>query len=101
MKNIFDVVTELENGTDNQIDYYHNLQRMINQGQWSLQGVFGRAMMKAIEDGYCMLGPDPAFDAYHNRIPSRTEVKEGTKGSHDYVISHAGSEHAKLMMEVK
>jgi hypothetical protein len=63
------------------------LQRMIDAGQWSLEGSMGRAMMAAIEDGRCILGPEPAFDYWGNRIPSRFEVVPGTKGSVDYAAA--------------
>lgn len=74
------------------------LQRAINSGMWSLQGSYGRAMMDAIEAGQCMLGPNPARDYWGNRIPSRTEVVEGTKGSREYVVAARGEEWA-LMLE--
>lgn len=98
---LIDTVRMLEEGTDNEIEYYAGLQRMINAAQWSLQGSFGRTMMDAIESGKCMLGPNPAFDAYSNRIPSRTEVKNGTKGSRLFVTRQSGRLHAKLMAEVE
>lgn len=60
------------------------LQRMIDAGAWSFEGSMGRAMMAAIEDGRCILGPEPAFDYWGNRIPSRDEVQPGTKGSVEY-----------------
>lgn len=60
------------------------LQAMIDAGQWSLEGSMGRAMMAAIEDGRCVLGPHPAYDYWGNRIPSRTEVEPGSKGSVEY-----------------
>jgi len=60
------------------------LQAMIDAGCWSLQGSMGRAMMAAIEDGRCILGPNGARDYWGNYIPSRTEVEPGTKGSVEY-----------------
>ena len=60
------------------------LQRMIDAGAWSFEGSMGRAMMAAIEDGRCVLGPEPARDYWGNRIPSRYEVQAGTKGSVEY-----------------
>lgn len=64
------------------------LQAMIDAGQWSLQGSFGRAMMAAIEDGRAILGPAPARDYWGNRIPAWYEVEAGTKGSPDYAAAH-------------
>jgi hypothetical protein len=66
------------------------LQRMIDAGQWGFEGSVGRAMMAAIEAGACMLGERPARDYWGNRIPSRHEVKAGTKGSRDYVAERMG-----------
>jgi hypothetical protein len=63
------------------------LQRAINGGLWGLQGGYGRAMMAAIEAGDCLLGPNEARDYWGNRIPSRTAVKQGTKGSTEFVIA--------------
>lgn len=76
------------------------LQRIINRGMWSLQGSFGRTMMAAIEEGRCLLGPAPARDYWGNFIPSRDQVKPGTKGSWQYVAERFGEEHANAMLEV-
>lgn len=73
------------------------MQRMINAGQWGLQGSFGRAMMDAIQSGVCMLGKNAARDYWGNRIPSRDEVRAGTKGSYDYVAEAMGAEWADAM----
>lgn len=94
-------VAILENpDLDNEIEYYTELQKAINSGSaWSLQGSYGRAMMAAIEAGYCMLGRQPARDYWGSRIPSRDEVKAGTKGSPEYVARRFGDEWADLMAE--
>lgn len=68
------------------------LQRMVNAGQWSLQGSMGRAMMGAIEAGRCMLGTKRARDYWGNFIPSRDDVKPGTKGSREMVLETMGPE---------
>lgn len=82
-------------------DHYLALQRAINSGvAWSFQGAYGREMMHAIESGYCMLGRDQARDYYGNMIPSRDDVKKGTKGSYQFVIDQQGLEWADLMLEV-
>lgn len=73
-------------------------QNLINSGAaWSFEGHVGRTCMQAIEDGACMLGTIPHRDFYGNRIPSRTEVQEGTKGSRGYVVARMGEEHAKML----
>lgn len=78
----------------NEVEYAKSVQRAINAGMWSLPGRNGRSMMEAIESGLCMLGPTPCFDYYSNRIPSRSEVRAGTKGSREYVVERMGEEHA-------
>lgn len=76
------------------------LQAMINAGQWSFQGSMGRAMMRAIEDGRCMLGPSSATDYWGNSIPSRDDVQDGTKGSYQYVVDRFGKDHADHLLEL-
>lgn len=84
-----------------EMECYQALQRAINDGTaWCFQGSCGRAMMNAIEEGYCMLGRKPAHDYYGNRIPSRDEVKPGTKGSYDYVANRYGEAWAQAQEEV-
>lgn len=86
---------------DNEIEYYTELQKAINSGvAWSFQGSYGRAMMDAITSGYCLLGKEPARDYWGNRIPSRDEVQEGTKGSYQYVADRFGEEWADLLAGV-
>jgi hypothetical protein len=80
--------------------YYLAMQRAINAGAWSLQGSYGRAMMDAISVGLCMLGRDQYRDYYGNTIPSRDDVKPGTKGSYQFLIDERGLEWADLMLEV-
>ena len=82
-------------------EYYISLQRAINDGYWGLQGSYGRAMMGAIEDGYCMLGRKGFRDYYGNYIPSRGEVQDGTKGSVGYVFHNNGEHWAAMMAEVE
>lgn len=65
------------------------LQALINAGTWGLEGSMGRAMMEAIEAGYCALGPEPAQDYWGNFIPSRGMVEAGTKGSVQFVEEHS------------
>ena len=59
-----------------------------------------RAMMDAIDAGRCMLGTSHARDYWGNRIPSRDEVKEGTKGSVEYVRANSGDDWADLMLSI-
>lgn len=73
-----------------EVTYYQSIQRAINAKSWSFQGSYGRAMMEAISSGRCLLGRESCTDYWGNRIPSRYEVKEGTKGSADYVKENSG-----------
>lgn len=80
--------------------YFSAIQRAINSlSAWRLQGSVGRTMMAAITGGYCMLGENSTSDAWGNRIPSRTEVKDGTKGSRSYVAERMGEDWAHMMDE--
>lgn len=84
-----------------QVSFYEAMQRAINGGDaWRLQGSFGRSMMAAIEEGYCLLGTSSNDDAYGNRIPSRTEVQSGTKGSREFVASRRGEDWASRMENI-
>jgi hypothetical protein len=74
------------------LDYYLSVQRAINAGHWSMEGSYGRAMMAAINSGHCLLGPNAARDYWGNVIPSRDDVKEGTKGSISFVEAAMGGD---------
>lgn len=61
------------------------LQELIDTGQaWRMQGSVGRAAAYAIEAGICILGETGHTDYWGNYVPSRYEVKAGTKGSVEY-----------------
>ena len=75
-----------------EMDYFLSIQRAINSGMWGLQGSYGRTMMDAISSGRCLLGPNAARDYYGNVIPSRDDVKQGTKGSIGFVEAAMGGE---------
>ena len=75
-----------------ELDFYLAVQRAINSGMWGLQGSYGRTMMDAISSGRCLLGPNAARDYYGNVIPSRDDVKEGTKGSIGFVEAEMGGD---------
>jgi hypothetical protein len=93
-----DIMTiECEHEVETEMDYYAAMQRTINAGTWGLQGSFGRAMMDAISSGQCLLGTSDARDYYGNHIPSRDQVKDGTKGSRSFVVEAMGEEWATHM----
>jgi hypothetical protein len=61
-------------------------QELVNTGDaWRMEGHIGRTAMQLIRDGVIMLGEKGHRDYYGNYVPSRTEVKPGTKGSAEYV----------------
>jgi hypothetical protein len=84
MNDLLDTVLAAQEGDD------AALQDLIDRGAWSFEGSMGRAMMRAIEDGRCVLGPEPARDYWGNRIPSRDEVEPGTLGSVGYAAARQG-----------
>jgi hypothetical protein len=61
---------------------YSDIQAMINSGQaWKMEGSYGRSAMSLLECGACMLPKEAHFDFYGNRVPSRDDLKNGTKGT--------------------
>ena len=66
-------------------DVVDGYQYLIDTGQaWRLEGHVGRTAMAMIESGLCMLGKVGHRDYWGNYVPSRTEVKAGSKGSAEY-----------------
>ncbi len=61
------------------------LQNLIDNGEgWQAEGALSKAIVNALEDGRCVLGPVAHRD-YNNRVvPSRTDVAPGAKGSLEY-----------------
>ena len=73
-------------------DYVEGIQGLINSGDaWRLEGSVGRTAMGLINEGQCMLGETGHTDFYGNYVPSRTEVKAGTKGSPEFVAERFAS----------
>ncbi len=65
-------------------------QGLIDSGDaWRLEGSVGRTAMAMIESGQCMLGEESHTDYWGNHVPSRFEVKAGTKGSREYMEDHS------------
>jgi hypothetical protein len=78
-------VIDYEDGQQSHDDTIAMFQSMINSGMaWKLQGSYGREAMSLIESGQCILGEVGHNDYYGNYVPSRFEVKAGTKGSVEY-----------------
>jgi hypothetical protein len=94
-------VEAIEGEAESAEEYFSALQSAINSLKaWKFQGSFGRAMMDALEAGKCMLGHHATTDYWGNRIPSRTEVQDGTKGSRSFVVKHSGEEWAVMLETV-
>jgi hypothetical protein len=59
------------------------MQSMIESGMvWSMEGSMGRYAMELLQCGACMLPKKSYRDYYGNKIPSRDELKDGTKGTY-------------------
>ena len=94
-----DLIDAVEGDVEmSQFDYYNVLQAAINDGTaWKLQGAYGRELMAAITNGFCMLGKTPKSDYWGNLIPSRDDVEPGTKGSYAFVVDAMGEDWARDM----
>ena len=58
------------------------LQNLIDNGEgWKVQSDLARAIMLALEDGTCVLGPVAHRDYNNHVVPARSEVEPGAKGS--------------------
>lgn len=83
-------MTEIYEESESLEDEVGKYQAAINSGMaWRLEGSFGRAAMDYIKAGYCALGEEGHRDYYGNYVPSRDEVKDGTKGSVTYVLERS------------
>ncbi|HEY5629952.1 MAG TPA: hypothetical protein VIR16_10610 [Candidatus Limnocylindrales bacterium] len=61
------------------------LQNLIDNGEgWQSESELGRAIVKALEDGTCVLGPVAHRDYHGGVVPARSDVAPGAKGSLDY-----------------
>jgi hypothetical protein len=81
-------VTEInpENVQDG-LDHYPVafLQNLIDNGEgWKVQSDLARAIMLALEDGTCVLGPVAHHDYNNKVVPARSDVADGAKGSLTY-----------------
>ncbi len=58
------------------------LQLFIDCGDaWKTEGHIGRSAMSALESGACFLPDKVHFDAYGNKVPARSMLKAGSKGT--------------------
>ena len=80
---------------------YHESQEMINNGSgWKMEGSVGRHLMELLEAGVCYLPTKATSDYYGNRIPSRNDLKEGSKGTRQNTINFwQGVESGSVFLE--
>lgn len=84
-KKIVDKIIKWEGEGMNPKEEAKFFQELVNSGQaWRLQGAYGRRAMELIRAGVIMLGKKGHHDYYGNYVPSRYDVKAGTKGSPQY-----------------
>lgn len=84
MTALWDEETTLEDVVD-------TYQFLIDTGQaWLMEGHVGRTASSLIESGACVLGLEGHRDYWGGYVPSRTEVKPGTKGSPEYAAARKG-----------
>jgi hypothetical protein len=76
------------------------LQNLIDNGEgWQSESDLGRAVVRALEDGTCVLGTVAHHD-YHGRVvPARSDVAAGDKGSLAYANRLRAARGAKLLVE--
>lgn len=65
------------------------MQSYINNGSvWRMDGAMGRQAMHLLEIGACMLPKKSFTDYYGNRVPSRDELKSGSKGTYANAVKY-------------
>jgi hypothetical protein len=79
------------------------MQDMINSGQaWKMEGSYGRAAMSHLESGACMLPKERHRDYYGNTVPSRDDLKAGTKGTFQNSVNFwTAVQNGDIEMEVE
>jgi hypothetical protein len=76
------------------------LQHLIDNGEgWKVQSDLARAIMLALEDGTCVLGPVAHRDYNNHVVPARSEVEPGAKGSLAYANRLRAERGAPLLVE--
>lgn len=76
------------------------LQHLIDSGEgWQSEGALSRAIVRALEDGTCVLGPVAHRDYHNNVVPARSDVAPGEKGSLEYANRLRAARGAPLLAE--
>ena len=78
------------------------LQNLIDNGEgWQSEGALSKAVVRALEDGTCVLGPVAHRDYHNNIVPARTDVAPGAKGSFEYANARRAERGAPLLAEAE
>jgi hypothetical protein len=78
------------------------LQNLIDNGEgWQSESELGQAVVKALEDGTCVLGPVAHRDYHGGVVPARSEVAPGAKGSLEYANRLRVERGAPLLVEAE
>jgi hypothetical protein len=89
------------NDLESRLQANKQLQKLINSGDvWKFEGSYGRAASQALGNGECVLGKKGVRDYYGNYVPSRYEVKAGTKGSVALARANWGDRYARSISRV-
>jgi len=81
---------------------YDHMQSMIDSGMaWRMEGAIGRQAMSTLECGACMLPKHAHYGPYGNRVPSRDELKKGTKGTFQNAVRFwTGVKEGNIFLEL-
>ncbi len=78
------------------------LQNLIDNGEgWQSESDLGRAVVRSLEDGTCVLGPVAHRDYHGSVVPARSEVAAGAKGSLQYANRLRAERGAPLLVEAE
>ena len=76
------------------------LQHLIETGEgWKWEGAISQAVVRALEDGTCVLGTTAHRDYHSNVVPARSEVEPGGKGTLAYANRLRAQRGAPLLVE--
>lgn len=78
------------------------LQNLIDNGEgWQAEGALSKAVVRALEDGTCVLGPVAHRDYHNNIVPARSDVAPGAKGSLEYANARRAERGAPMLVEAE
>lgn len=76
------------------------LQNLIDNGEgWQSESDLGRAVVRALDDGTCVLGSVAHRDYHGNVVPARGDVAPGAKGSLGYANRLRAERGLPLLVE--